>query len=154
MKDENRWPDYVAPLDRLLSGNASLSNLNGPNGLKEFIQASDLLNDAPDVTLGQKLEYPPSYANPVASFNTLDASGVADMLFKPKKSGAEIHHRIIDFKDSICQRDGERLLAEHGITRLLINYGPKRLKLHCVSAQQYVINRSPEFWLNYLILNS
>ena len=46
--------------------------------------------------------------------NTLDAAGTADMLLKPKTTS------IIGFVDNICQKDDERLLAEHGITRLMI----------------------------------
>ena len=61
------------------------------------------------------------------------------MLLKPKKRNGKTYLCIIDFVDNIYQKDNERLLAEHGITRLLISYNPKKLKLHDISIQQYVI---------------
>ena len=69
--------------------------------------------------------------------NTLDAAGAADMLLKPKKTNGKTYLKIVDFVDNICQKDDERLLAEHGIKCLMINYGPRRLKLHEILMQQY-----------------
>ena len=53
--------------------------------------------------------------------DTLDAAGATCMLLKPKKTSGK-NLCIVDFVDNICQKDHERLVAEHGITRLMINF--------------------------------
>ena len=71
--------------------------------------------------------------------NSLDPSGIANMLLKPKNSSGKTHFRIVDFLDTIYQEDDERMLAEHRLTHLMIGYGPKKVKLQDISIQQYAI---------------
>ena len=115
-----------------------MGNSNGP---KDF---EDLLKFAPHEASDPAFNWNAGNAGISASVgdvvgNTLDAAGAADMLLKPKKASGKTYLCIVDFVDNICQKDDERLLAEHGITHLMINYDPKKLKLHEISMHQYVI---------------
>ena len=115
------------PLDNLFYGTAALGNSNGP---KDF---EDLLKFAPHEASDPAFNWNAGNAGISASVgdvvgNTLDAAGAADMLLKPKKTSGKTYLCIVDFVDNICQKDDERLLAEHGITHLMINYDPKKIK--------------------------
>ena len=139
-KSPGQVPDSSAPLDNLLYGAAALGNSNGPNDFE------DLLKFAYHKASDPAFNWTAGNAGISASIgdvvgNTLDAAGAADMLLKTKKTSGrpKTYFHIVDFVDNICQKDDERLLAEHGITCLMINYGPKKLKLHEISMQQYVI---------------
>ena len=117
----------IPALDNLLYGAAALGNSNGP---KDF---ADLLKFAPHEASYPAFNWTAGNAGISASVgdvvgNTSDAAGAADMLLKPKKTSGKTYLRIVGFIDNICQKDNERLLAEHGITRLMINYGPQKIK--------------------------
>ena len=137
-KSAGQVSDSSALLDNLLYGVAALGNSNGPKDFEDLLKVVN--HEASDPAFN----WTAGNAGISAGVgdvvgNTLDAARTADMLLKPKKTSGKTYLHIVDFVDNICQKDDERLLAEHGITRLMINYGPKKLKLHEISMQKYVI---------------
>ena len=69
----------------------------------------------------------------------MGTKGQVNTLLKPNTYAGKAYYKIIDFLDCIHQRDEERLLAQQGLTKLMINYRPKKPRLHDVSIPQYVI---------------
>ena len=114
----------------LLYGAAALGNSNGSKDFEDLLkfaphEASDLAFNWTAGTAGISASVGDAVGNVGdAVGNSLDAAGAA-MLLKPKKTSGKTYLSIIHIVDNICQKDDERLLVEHVITRLMINYGPK-----------------------------
>ena len=127
----------AVPLDNLL---AALDN--GPNSMETLLQAEmdDLQPSSvlPRPNLAWNIDAAQSnnvLTSSASAVNSLDPDGMANMLLKLKKSSGRTYFRVVDFLDTICQKDDERMLAEHGLTRLMINYGPRKVRLQDISIQ-------------------
>ena len=140
-------PDEVCtPLDNLLGAAGVVNNSefgltpgNGPSqGIGDFISQNDgaSLNKPYKASSGGVTGY--SRAE-ISCSNLLTADGQAKLLLQPKTPAGKSYFKITDFVDSIIQTNHEEVLTENSVSRLLINYGPKRIKLEDVSVHQYVV---------------
>ena len=140
-------PDEVCtPLDNLLGAAGVVNNSefgltsgNGPSqAIGDFISQNDgvSLNKPYKASSGGATGY--SRAE-ISCSNLLTSDGQAKLLLQPKTPAGKSYFKITDFVDSIIQTNHEEVLTENSVSRLLINYGPKRIKLEDVSVPQYVV---------------
>ena len=109
-----------APLYNLLCGTTVLANSNGSKDFEELLKLAHYEASDPVINwTTRKAGISASVGDAVG--DTLDAAGATCMLLKPKNTSGK-NLRIVDIVDNICQKDHERLVAEHGITRLMINF--------------------------------
>ena len=87
--------------------------------------------------------------NVSSTSNLLDVKGQADLLFQPKASGKCSYLKITDFCDNIVQRDSEKVVAQNGVTKLALSFGPEKLEMENISVYQYVI--ASVHILNFLV---
>ena len=112
------------------NGSVNPEQMFGVGGVNELLNANGCLctaSNAKNMKLG-------------SSLSLLSADGLANIMLHPWTPGkSRPYLRIVNFVDDCIQRNQEELLAENGLSQLLISYGAKKIKLDQVSMPHFVI---------------